>query len=167
MPSCISPPPPSPYLPPSSHTNQGLLDKEDLVHVSAFAAVVTPLLQYGLDLLRVAQNAHHVPRVRCEPHSGGIPQVRAARLPHPGEQTRLPAGFDAPAEFELVRDKALRVEGSVMRADPLVGRPAAQARRRALTEPLCGATVRLGWEHLVAGRLGPCIHAFLVYLACV
>ena len=164
----------SPSTPPNlprqltrGHTDQGLLDKEDLVHVSAFAGVVSPFLQYGLDLLRAAQNAHHVPRVRCEQHSGGIPQVRAARLPHPGDQTRLPVSFNAPVEFELVRDKALRTEGSVMHADPLTGRHAAQARRRALTEPLCGATVRQGWEHLVAGELGPCIHAFLMYLACV
>ena len=35
------------------------------------------------------------------------------------------------------------------------------------TEPLLGRDVREGWEHLVAGRLGPFVRAYVIYLACV
>ena len=41
---------------------------------------------------------------------------------------------------------------------------AAQAYRRAIAEPQRGASVREGWEHLVAGRLGPFVGAYVMYL---
>ena len=77
---------------------------------------------------------------------------------------QLEPGFDAVAEYEQARGAPLRVASAASQYDPLVGRPAAQAYRRAIAEPQRGASVREGWEHLVAGRLGPFVGAYVMYL---
>ena len=84
-----------------------------------------------------------------------------------GNSTALPGGFDAVEEYEQASGGQLNTVGAAAQRDPLIGQPAAQAARRRLTRPICGLTLREGWEHLVAGRLGPFVRAFVVYLSCV
>jgi hypothetical protein len=84
-----------------------------------------------------------------------------------GNMTVLPQGFDAIDEYEQASGSRLNTVGAAAQRDPLIGRPGAQAARRGLTGRLCGSTSREGWEHLVAGRLGPFVRAFVVYLSCV
>lgn len=146
---------------------QGLLDKEDDVHTAAFAAVVSPLLQYGLELLRVAHNHHPTPRVRCVPGTGGVPLDRAAGHPHPGPASHMPIHFDPRAEYESHTNRAMRDQGAAALSDPLAARPLAQQRRAALVQQQLGGSVRVAWEKLHANDLGDVCAAFVVYLACV
>ena len=81
--------------------------------------------------------------------------------------TVLPPGFDGVDEYEQATGRRMNTVGAAAQHDPLLGRPAVQARRRRLSQRLCGATRREGWEHLVAGRLGPFVRAYVVYLSCV
>lgn len=77
----------------------------------------------------------------------------------------LPQDFDAIEEYEQASGRRLNTVGAAAQRDPLIGRPAAQAWRRQVTQQMCGATRREGWEHLVAGRLGPFVRAYVIYLS--
>lgn len=145
----------------------GLLDKEDPTETAAFAALASPLLQYGLDLLKVAHNHHPTPRVRKIAGTGGVPVDRERDLPHPGPVSRFPPQFDARREYEQATFIPMETAGAAARRDPLAGRPRAQQRRAVLVQQQLGGCTRKAWQKLLADDLDDFCAAFAVYVSCV
>ena len=89
---------------------EGLMDVSQPACVGAFSALVLPMLQYGLDMLKAAWNAHKVRDVRGKPGSGGRPNDRARARPHPGGQLLLPPIYSAEKcidRYEVAMQKQL------------------------------------------------------------
>ena len=107
------------------------LDKTQHAHVGAIQFLATPLMQYGLDLLRLSWNNHKRRNLKGVPGSGGVPEQLRLSHPHPGAQMRMPPGFDGITEYERATGRPLRrVPQTAARRDRCFY-ARARARRRA------------------------------------
>lgn len=141
---------------------RGQLDKYISAHVYAFSTLMQPLLQHGLDLLRAAWNNHKVSLVRHVKDSGGIPDERAARRPHPGGQLLLPRGFDGVREYELARGHDLEHKSrDDVADDEFCARPGARSRAVAAIV----GDVEHAWCELLDRSYSRSIDAYLCFLS--
>ena len=89
-----------------SMENAGILDVGVAYHVGALQALMPAIMQYALDELRAAWNAHYV-------HSrygiSGRPNDLFVQAPNPLGPAFLPLGYDAVAEYEQVRARGRSV----------------------------------------------------------
>ena len=141
---------------------RGQLDKYISAHVYAFSTLMQPLLQHGLDLLRAAWNNHNVSLVRHVKDSGGIPDERAARRPHPGGQLLLPRGVDGVREYELARGHDLEHKSrDDVADDEFCARPGARSRAVAAIV----GDVERAWCELLDRSYSRSIDAYLCFLS--
>ena len=142
-----------------------LLSKFDPVQVHAFSTIAQPLCQYGLELLGAAWNEHGVSARKGYPGSGGVPNARMRRHPHPGPQVAVPPGFDGIAEFDAeVGEPARRVPAQAPALEPLLDQPAARAQRAAAVAQIFEGDMCGAWSELIAGSYDRFLSAYFCFL---
>lgn len=144
----------------------GIMDKHNHIQVGAFSSLMQPLMQVGLDRLRGAWNEHYVRSIRDRPGTGGKPNDRAARFPHPGGQLTFPPGFDGVAEYEQQYGPLRREREAAPTLDRWYGQPAAQQHRdAAVGAAFGGATAAQVWDEILAENYVRFLTAYAVYVS--
>ena len=139
----------------------GMLSKYDPVQVLAFAHLMRPLMQVGLDRLKRAWNEHTVKAVPGRPGTGGRPSKRASN-PRPSGCWQLPAGFDGVVEYQKAMGTSLQRVADGVAADLRLRPPHVQQQRAAAAAAVISDVV-VAWDEIVAGQYGRFVQAYVVY----